>query len=492
MKAANPGLVPIHVGQPAPLTEQHHSWRDRAAHFDQFGQRTGPLLHVPTDLDWKRYGLQPRWLNMESYDCSVAIEPGRFSGRGAEERNRFFAGAAHRDETALLISVIGDPDAEPIHNVFSRDGDASVDVDAHTHIVGRRLPEQSSLALAPDLGKADKDLALRLRDRDSAAPWWALQRHGGVSLSSGYGGATSIPPVGTLQPVLVNGLNEPVAAVWVSDDARRRWYILPAELNWETVLDWLQQQALPEFVPGALRRARSPRFVDPQLQSRRERQAVQALNNMEARHAEERAEIERSVKGAKDSADGMRHRLLYESGTPLADAVHEVLRAAGLHVTDLDTELGGTRSADLLVSPRSPKPPRYLVEVKGVGGTAPEKLVHDLERHLATWPQLRPDEPVAGGVLVVNHQHKVDPALRDEQVYRRKEFLNALSVTVLSARQLFDWWGEENWAAIREAICGATTAVLPHPVQNSTTLLSPAGDVPPIPTRKRWWRCLFP
>jgi hypothetical protein len=64
------------------------------------------------------------------------------------------------------------------------------------------------------------------------------------------------------------------------------------------------------------------------------------------------------------------------------------MTAAGLHTVDLDKELGGTKSADRLVG--SEGPPRRLVEVKGASGAAPESLLGQLERHLTTWPQLRP------------------------------------------------------------------------------------------------------
>jgi hypothetical protein len=69
--------------------------------------------------------------------------------------------------------------------------------------------------------------------------------------------------------------------------------------------------------------------------------------------------------------------------------VHAVLAAAGLHVVDLDRELGATKSADLLVSVAGTGP-RRLVEIKGVSGKPSENLVADLQRHLDTWPQLRP------------------------------------------------------------------------------------------------------
>jgi len=54
--------------------------------------------------------------------------------------------------------------------------------------------------------------------------------------------------------------------------------------------------------------------------------------------------------------------------------------AAGLHVVDLDAELGAAKSADLLISLDGASL-RRLVEIKGVSGRAPENLVADLQRH---------------------------------------------------------------------------------------------------------------
>jgi hypothetical protein len=39
-----------------------------------------------------------------------------------------------------------------------------------------------------------------------------------------------------------------------------------------------------------------------------------------------------------------------------------------------------------------------------------------LELHLSTWPRRRPKFPVAGGVLIVNHQHKLHPTERSAEV----------------------------------------------------------------------------
>lgn len=86
----------------------------------------------------------------------------------------------------------------------------------------------------------------------------------------------------------------------------------------------------------------------------------------------------------------------------------------------------------------------YLRALRG-HGTPGESLVDHLRRHLNTWPQLRPDEPVTGGVLIVNHQHRQRPSHRTENVYSRPEFVAALSVPVLSTVHLFLATTGQDW-----------------------------------------------
>jgi hypothetical protein len=172
---------------------------------------------------------------------------------------------------------------------------------------------------------------------------------------------------------------------------------------------------------------------------------------MERRHAEERARLEDELERSRAAAEAVRYGLLYGTGKELVDAVDAVLQQAGFATVDLDTELGGTRSADLLATLGKQ---RRLVEVKAASGAASEALVGDLQRHLATWPELRPQQPVGGGVLIVNHQHRLEPSQRAPQVYSRREFVAALTVPVISTRTLFDWWRAADWAAVRDAILG--------------------------------------
>jgi hypothetical protein len=210
--------------------------------------------------------------------------------------------------------------------------------------------------------------------------------------------------------------------------------------------------------------------------------ARQALDELETRYAAERLRLEQDLHEARTQAEPIRYGLLYGTGDQLVRAVAEVLTAAGLRTVDLDEELGGTKSADLMVS--ADGPPRRLVEVKAASGAAPENLVGYLQRHLDTWPQIRPDQPATDGVLVVNHQHKLHPSERTAQVYSRPEFVAALRVTVVSTIELFHWWCAADWTAIRTAVLGA------DPSPASTTAAPVKAATRPVvpPSRpRRWW-----
>jgi hypothetical protein len=195
---------------------------------------------------------------------------------------------------------------------------------------------------------------------------------------------------------------------------------------------------------------------------------------MTARHAEEKARLEAELRQAEAAAEGVRYGLLYGTSTELVDAVDTVLKDAGFTTVNLDEELGQTRSADLLVTFEQQ---RRLIEIKSTSGNASESLVADLQRHLATWPELRPQEPVGGGVLIVNHQHKLEPYQRSRQVYSRPEFVAALTVPVLSTHTLFDWWKVSDWTSIREAVLGPT-----HPANG---IGPPAAGRPPTTASPR-------
>jgi hypothetical protein len=272
-----------------------------------------------------------------------------------------------------------------------------------------------------------------------------------------------------------------VVAAWIPPSSDQRWYVIPDGTDWDTVLGWLVQKALPEYVPGALRRARSPHFRDPDLQTAEEQAARQALEELDTRYAEEKLPLEQALREAEGRAEPVRYGLLYGTGAELVRAVAQVLTAAGLRTIDLDEALGDTKSADLLVGTEGP--PWRLVEVKAASGSASELLVSQLQRHLETWPQLRPGEPVTSGVLIVNHQHKLLPSERTARVYSRPEFVASLSVTVLSSVELFHWWRASDWAAIRTAVLGAGP---PDAATDPAAAEDPATPPAPPSRRPRW------
>lgn len=285
---------------------------------------------------------------MDTSTCAAAINPSHFSGHGADEYDRYLSGAASRGEPALIIATMGtaDDDDDRVRSVFGRPG-GRVDFRHFTGaIVGKRLLAGAEVSLVPDLDAADRDLGLRLLNRPPSAPWWAMTVQ--ASAFEGPRGTTAREPEGELVPILVDSLGEPVVARWTSGDGQQIWYVIPDGVDWNQVVDWLVQRALPEHVPAALRRVRSRNRVDPALETPAETQARSSLEELERRYLEDKARLEEELERARQEAEPMRNGLLYGSGSELEDAVAVVLRAAGFAVTDLDEELGGTLSADLL------------------------------------------------------------------------------------------------------------------------------------------------
>lgn len=212
--------------------------------------------------------------------------------------------------------------------------------------------------------------------------------------------------------------------------------MVPDRADWDSILDWLTTQALPEYAPATLRRLRSPLLRDPDLLTRAESEAQDALLALDDKYERRRAGLQEKLDEAQGKADPIRDGLLYGTAKDLERAVAAVLSDAGFTVADLDTVLGDTSSADLLAELDTR---RRLIEVKSASGHAGEKLMGQLENHLRNWPP--PGQaPVEGGVLIVNHQHRRPPAERSDAVYDRSDFLRNLTAPVISTRQLYDWW----------------------------------------------------
>lgn len=401
-------------------------------------------------ISWTKHGAEPRWLDTDTSTCAAAINPSHFSGRGAGEFDRFLSGADSRGEPALIIATMGtaDDDDDREWSVFGRPG-GRVDFRHFAGgIVGERLLAGAEVSLAAGLDAADRDLGLRLLNRPADAPWWAMTLQ--ATALEGPRGTTVREPEGELVPILVDSLDKPVVARWTSGNGQQIWYVIPDGVDWNMVVDWLVQRALPEHVPAALRRVRSRHHVDPALETLAETQARSALEELERRYLEDKARLEGELKRARQEAEPMRSGLLYGSAKELEDAVAAVLRAAGFAVTDLDEELGGTLSADLLAVLNGST---CLVEVKAAAGAAGEKLISQLQRHLEKWPRLRPGQPVTCAALIVNHQHRLDPAERPAEVYQHK-VVDALAFPVIASGDLFRWWRTQDWPAVQAAVLG--------------------------------------
>ena len=91
---------------------------------------------------------------------------------------------------------------------------------------------------APGLGRADRDLALRIADtRPNDLPWWRLSMW---AAQTERAFAEQIREAqGTLTPLLVSRAGETVAAIWTSPNGAARHYVLPFMPSWMTVLTWL-------------------------------------------------------------------------------------------------------------------------------------------------------------------------------------------------------------------------------------------------------------
>ncbi|MFJ5989290.1 hypothetical protein [Lentzea sp. NPDC092896] len=468
--------LPVHIGHLSPAARDEITAK-RPAQRRPLGNgpaRQSTLRSV--EIDWAVHGLEPRWIGSETSDCVATLEPKLFEAAGDTAVRRFLSGALQRAETALVITVVG-PVKRPANqfSVFDQTGSTAVSLsDADTYVRGERLPTGVKPNLAADLGQPDRDLALRLRNSaPDNAPWWGLSLQANHTYSPSGALRHQAEPDGDLCPLLLDQLGAPVAAVWVPSDGSQRCYILPDGFDWNTVLDWLSHQAIPYYNPEAARRHRTSSAVDPSLETQAEAATRQALSEMMVRHAEERATLEQQAADAKAAADDVRDGLFHGTGAVLAKAVGQVLVDAGFDVIDLDEELGATRSADLLATFDAVN---VLVEVKSESGRAKEGLVSDLQRHLDTWPQIRPDTPVADGALIVNHERRLPPDQRVPEVYQRREFIQSLKVPVISTRQLFDWWRSGDWQTIR-------TTLIKTPPPSTAPVVSQDDR-----QRRRWWQ----
>jgi hypothetical protein len=477
----------VHIGCPPPARWAQLPEDDERMHRLLGG--TGLRPNITSDeIDWGSIGLTPRWVGEDSSGAVAAIEPSPYYNRGAHEWGRFLAGTRSRGEVAVAVSMIGHPRPESDVNFrgivsgITEGVDLPGAVQGSAGVGGSHTPLAVAPAVAAGLGRADRDLALRLvNSRDLALNWWTLHRGASIVEPGSGGPSRVIEPDGLLQPLLVTGAGEVVAAVWISPDEQIRHYIIPWMPSWEPVLSWLAQQAIPEFAPSAARRIHANIGEDPALQTVAEATALSALADLDDQYRADRELLEQSLREARSAADELRVDLLYGRGATLEDAVRRVLTDAGVTVTALDKSLKRTASADLLVEYQTR---RRLVEVKSAAGNASEQLVGDAERHFGTWPALRPDVEVEGISLVVNHQIKIYPGDRAQEAYARPEFVQSLTIPVVTATALFNAWCRGDFDTVRAAVFGD------RPPSNDPSVQpgSPPVATEPAPARRRWWR----
>jgi hypothetical protein len=478
--------IPVHVG-----SEPIDHWDDIEARQRQYGEDAGPYLRemrrpsvADPNLDWSTLGFEPRWVGFDTADCAAALQPSVFSGHGADEFDRFRQGAERRGETALVISPVGQIEdaSRNVHNIFGPPVDSVSIGRTYTNIDGRVIGKGARVRAAADLADADGQLALRLLSCNPAPVWRSLSLSGDVMHA--VDGIEEHAAEGELLTILETELGEPVVAAWISPDGVERRYVVPVETPWTLLLSWLLEQALPEFVPGAMRRARRPLASDEDLMTRHEREARAALAALEADYAARRDELEGQLKEAQGTALAIREGLLYGTGKQLAAAVRSVFESAGVVVVDLDEQLGGTKNADLLCTYGGRS---RLVEVKSASGSAPERAYQDLLRHLREWPNLHGATPIDGGALVMSHDLRTVPFERSVKPYARPEFLAAQTEPVISALELFAAWRDEDQEGIRQLLSSPVRVSM---AQSSEEAGPPVADAEPVASgarRRRWF-----
>jgi hypothetical protein len=91
----------------------------------------------------------------------------------------------------------------------------------------------------------------------------------------------------------------------------------------------LVQQALPAYVPGALRRVRSWGYADEDLQTAQETTARLAITELRERYERDKEALEQQLRSATEETTPVRDGLLHGTGGELADAVRTVLPPQG-------------------------------------------------------------------------------------------------------------------------------------------------------------------
>jgi hypothetical protein len=125
--------------------------------------------------------MAPRWIGDDSSAAVAAIEPRLTHNFGANEWHWFIAGVRSRGETVLAISMIGHPRYKSIARFAGILSGVTESVtlpgasQGFGSVGGARIALPKPPALADSLGRADRDLAMRLEGtRELTLDWWSL------------------------------------------------------------------------------------------------------------------------------------------------------------------------------------------------------------------------------------------------------------------------------------------------------------------------------
>jgi hypothetical protein len=195
-------LIPVQVGSQSPS-----HWDAIEAQQREAGEMANGWLRsqrrpaiAAGDLGWESLGIQPRWIGLDSADSAAALQPSTFHGEGDVEFKRFRSGAESRGEIALVVSPIGVLPGAATRSIFD-DSDSISLGRFDSYISGQSLPLGAKVQISGDLGDADKDLALRLRNSEPSLVWRGLSLHGSVHET--WDSRIEHEPAGVLVPILL-------------------------------------------------------------------------------------------------------------------------------------------------------------------------------------------------------------------------------------------------------------------------------------------------
>jgi hypothetical protein len=349
-----------------------------------------------------------------------------------EDLDRFLQGCRIRDEVALVVVELF-----PSAGTLSYGNPNTVTLrPIGLDVTSTPMPSGVSARLAPGLRGPDKDLAIRIKNMRPPPDWMRV-----VDL---------IPKTeGELTPLLVDSVEAPLAQAWVTADGHQRWYLVPPGCDWSSLLSWIAHNAVPVFTPSAIYRVRPTEALPPELLTPEEEEAREQIDELESQFAATRERLQQDMDQAAAIANKIRAPLLFGRDDDLKRAVAAVLDSSGFMVEDLD-ELGGTWSADLLAESDDG---RWLVEVTSSSGNPSEEEWGKLKGHMGLWLSQRPDQPLDGGVLIVNNNKSMLPTERPTP-FSRRAFLDALDGPVIGTVALFRWWRDSDFERIRKAVSG--------------------------------------